>query len=246
MNPITILILLTALVAALWFLAPALKKPFTSRVAAFDLTLSNIGEGEHIEFISLYPDAAIGTRFLIAKQGTVPANGDLCGVNDVPIGVWYDETGTTTDLTQKRAIGLLGARKTTMRVAINSTVTLGDLLVPGAGSYAKTLPAAGVTPVSYNVIGRALRAGVAGDVIEFDPQPMVVILGAASGTVTQTQDTITDSTGGTPSTTFAAITAGATYAQGDLVAIKNALSSSAAENAKIKADIAALKTATGV
>ncbi len=35
---------------------------------------------------------------------------------------------------------------------------------------------------------------------------------------------ITDSTGGTPSATFAAITAGSTYAQADIVAIKNALS----------------------
>ncbi|MDE2144972.1 MAG: hypothetical protein KGJ01_03345 [Patescibacteria group bacterium] len=37
------------------------------------------------------------------------------------------------------------------------------------------------------------------------------------------QAAITDSTGGTASTTFAAITAGATYAQGDMVAAKNAL-----------------------
>ena len=39
----------------------------------------------------------------------------------------------------------------------------------------------------------------------------------------------------------AAITAGATYAQADMVAVKNALASLAAENAKIKADIAACK-----
>ena len=40
---------------------------------------------------------------------------------------------------------------------------------------------------------------------------------------------ITDDTGGTPSTTFAAITAGAGYAQADMVAVKNALSSIAAQ-----------------
>ena len=39
---------------------------------------------------------------------------------------------------------------------------------------------------------------------------------------------ITDSTGGTPSTTFAAITAGGSYAQADMVAVKNALSQVAA------------------
>lgn len=37
--------------------------------------------------------------------------------------------------------------------------------------------------------------------------------------------TFTDNTGGTPSSTLAAITAGGTYAQADLVAIKNALAS---------------------
>lgn len=39
------------------------------------------------------------------------------------------------------------------------------------------------------------------------------------------QALITDSTGGTPATTAAAITAGGSYAQADIVAIKNALSS---------------------
>jgi hypothetical protein len=37
------------------------------------------------------------------------------------------------------------------------------------------------------------------------------------------QAALTDSTGGTASTTFAAITAGASYAQADMVAVKNAL-----------------------
>jgi hypothetical protein len=37
-----------------------------------------------------------------------------------------------------------------------------------------------------------------------------------------------DNTGGTPSLTFAAITAGASYAQADMVAVKNALSEIAA------------------
>lgn len=50
---------------------------------------------------------------------------------------------------------------------------------------------------------------------------------AGDGTVrkrTTNPATITDSTGGTPSATFAAIAAGGSYAQADLTAIKNALS----------------------
>lgn len=49
--------------------------------------------------------------------------------------------------------------------------------------------------------------------------------------------TITDSTGGTPSATFAAIAAGATYLQGDLVAIKNALSEIALQLNAINAQV---------
>ena len=53
----------------------------------------------------------------------------------------------------------------------------------------------------------------------------------ATGTysvITGTVPAITDSTGGTASTTFAAITAGSSYAQADMVAVKNALSEVAA------------------
>lgn len=57
----------------------------------------------------------------------------------------------------------------------------------------------------------------------------------------QSQTALTDSTGGTPSTTLAAITAGAAYDQADLTAIKNAIASLAAELALIKTDIANIK-----
>lgn len=40
---------------------------------------------------------------------------------------------------------------------------------------------------------------------------------------------LTDSTGGTASSTLAAITAGSSYAQADMVAVKNALASIAAQ-----------------
>lgn len=58
----------------------------------------------------------------------------------------------------------------------------------------------------------------------------------------QSQQTITNSTGGAVSTTFAAITAGATYAQADLTAVKNALASIAAQLAFIKTDVTNVKT----
>lgn len=50
---------------------------------------------------------------------------------------------------------------------------------------------------------------------------------------------LTDSTGGTPATTLAAITAGAGYAQADMVAVKNAISQLAVSHAAIKAALTA-------
>jgi hypothetical protein len=44
---------------------------------------------------------------------------------------------------------------------------------------------------------------------------------------------LTDSTGGTPGTTLAAIAAGSSYSQADLVAVKNALATLAAQVNKL-------------
>lgn len=69
------------------------------------------------------------------------------------------------------------------------------------------------------------------------PRPnQAVIRGGQGAAITA----LTDSTGGTPSTTLAAITAGASYAQADLVAIKNAIASLAATQATM---ISEMKTA---
>lgn len=51
----------------------------------------------------------------------------------------------------------------------------------------------------------------------------------ANGTQAGPTATITDDTGGTASTTLAAITAGASYAESDMVAVKNALATLAAQ-----------------
>lgn len=72
-----------------------------------------------------------------------------------------------------------------------------------------------------------------------------VIQPAAAGQAApaaQVQAALTDSTGGTASTTLASITAGATYLQADLTAIKNAIASLAARLAEVKTDVANVKT----
>lgn len=58
----------------------------------------------------------------------------------------------------------------------------------------------------------------------------------------QTQDALTDNTGGSASNTLDAITAGAAYAQADMTAVKDAIASLAAQLAKIKTDVTNVKT----
>jgi hypothetical protein len=67
-------------------------------------------------------------------------------------------------------------------------------------------------------------------------------VGATQAAVTQTQTALTDSTGGTASTTLAEIAAGVSYDQADMTAAKNAIASLAAELALIKTDMANTQT----
>ncbi len=76
----------------------------------------------------------------------------------------------------------------------------------------------------------------------YNATPDVQPSGASQAAVSQTQTTLTDSTGGTPSTTLAAITAGTLYAQADMTAAKDAIASLAAELAFVAADVAATQT----
>lgn len=73
--------------------------------------------------------------------------------------------------------------------------------------------------------------------------PVIQPAGAAqAAAAAQGQASLTDSTGGSATTTLAAITAGVAYAQADLTAVKNALASIAAQLALIKTDVTNVKT----
>lgn len=61
----------------------------------------------------------------------------------------------------------------------------------------------------------------------------------AGGTQTGAIADLTDSTGGTASDTLAAITAGSTYAQADMTAVKNAIASLAAQVSALNAALQA-------
>jgi hypothetical protein len=132
----------------------------------------------------------------------------------------------------------------------------GTLDVTGAAVLDSTLTVAGATTLNGSLTmgdaddivvntGTGTKIGTAvGQKIGFWNVTPVVQPAAAgqAAAAAQTQDSLTDSTGGTASTTLAAITAGAAYAQADLTAIKNAIASLAAQLAKIRTDVANIKT----
>ena len=78
----------------------------------------------------------------------------------------------------------------------------------------------GAADVSIAEIGSLIGSG---DVPLASPTVPGIVLQAA------TVAALTDSTGGTASATLAAITAGSSYAEADMVAVKNALASLAAD-----------------
>jgi hypothetical protein len=132
----------------------------------------------------------------------------------------------------------------------------GTLDVTGAAVFDGTLTVAGATTLNGSLTmgdaddivvntGTGTKIGTAvGQKIGFWNVTPVVQPAAAgqAAAAAQTQDSLTDSTGGTASTTLAAITAGAAYAQADLTAIKNAIASLASQLAKIRTDVANIKT----
>ncbi|GEM_PF-2335422 len=158
------IILATALLAA-FILRRRPGKPGTG-----ERLFANIAEGTHEEFISRLPDNPIPAYFLLAKMGSDNQHADIAGHADIPIGVFRDTTlavGGADDLTIPVAIALFGAAEETRKVVLNSNVNEGDFLVADDNGCAKTLPLHG-GGTAY-VFGRALMAGAAGDVIEFDP-----------------------------------------------------------------------------
>lgn len=145
------------------------------------MLLANIAEGRHrhgslsrLPAVEI-PNAANGTRlYLLAKNNGTVGQATLAGVGDIPIGIFGDSTdrgsfggNTFTDLTIPLVVRAFGSADETELVSINSGVAAGDLLVPDANGYGKTLPAS--APGIHYVFGRALKAGIAGDNIEFDP-----------------------------------------------------------------------------
>jgi len=132
----------------------------------------------------------------------------------------------------------------------------GTLDVTGAAVLDSTLTVAGATTLNGSLTmgdaddivvntttGTKIGTAVGQKIGFWNATPVVQPAAAGqAAAAAQTQDSVTDSTGGSASTTLAAITAGAAYAQADMEAVKDAIASIAAQLAKIKTDVANIKT----
>jgi hypothetical protein len=148
-----------------------------------------------------------------------------------------DAAGTGVEWTDN--VDLPGTLDVTGAAVLDSTLT-----VAGAATFNGNVTMGDADDIVVNT-GTGTKIGTAvGQKIGFWNVTPVVQPAAAgqAAAAAQTQDSLTDSTGGTASTTLAAITAGAAYAQADLTAIKNAIASLASQLAKIRTDVANIKT----
>src|SRR5579863_5459480 len=147
-------------------LAPASLQPNRkNRNPGVRAEFANIAEGSAATGNKSYlPDAAIANRFNLVIIGSSQNNVTPSAANtDIPLGVCTDSPDST-NLDVPVNVALLGCAKGTLKVVLGGTVNAGDMLQSnGDGTAIKLLTTTGTF---YN-LGRALMAGVAGDVIEF-------------------------------------------------------------------------------
>ncbi len=152
----TLLIPVVASAAAVAFVAlhPATKRRgFISAI--------NIAEGTNKNAKTYKADAAVGTRFLLAKIGTDQNHSAACGASDIPIGTMTDEAAAAEDLV---AVELLGISNRTLLMVASEVITAGEAVYTAAGGKVQDLPAGAGT---YYKVGHALTASAAdGDLIE--------------------------------------------------------------------------------
>jgi len=141
--------------------------------------------------LSRTADAAITVRWSLVTLGATPATTIKSNLaTTTPIGVIDDTTDTlNSDLTiQVHYRAFVGSGET-LKVAVNSTVTAGDKLIPDTSN-----PIYGMTDPGNNLnrFGIALTSGVAGGVVEFLPfPPSRTAAGIATAAASSVNDAIT-------------------------------------------------------
>lgn len=126
--------------------------------------LANVGEGFIPSVKTYLADAVVATRYLIAKPGTDENHVGICGVNDIPKGIFTDEAEAAEDSV---AVALFGMHKDGALGIASAAIAVDAFVVPAANGKLRTLPA---TTGTYYIIGRCTKAaGADGDKVEFVP-----------------------------------------------------------------------------
>jgi len=148
---------------------------------------AEVHKGSRLSYLA---DAAITTRWTIVTIGATPGKTVKANTaSSTPLGIIDDTTDTLNgDLTIPVHVRMFSGTGETMKVAVNSTVNIGDWLIPDTSTYIYGLTDPGL---SLNRFGRALTAGVAGGVVEFSPcLPTRISSGVYTSTASGTTDAI--------------------------------------------------------
>ena len=113
--------------------------------------------------------AALESRHLLVSPGTSQDKIVVCPVSaGVPLGVCTDE-GAVGDTVN---VQLLGSADGTVQMVAEAEITTNVFVVPG-GTTAGTVRALPETGGTYYIVGRVVKGGAAGAIIEVDPCPCV-------------------------------------------------------------------------
>ena len=134
--------------------------------------------------------AALETKHLLVSPGTSQDKIVACPTSaGIPIGVCTDE-GAVGD---KVNVKLLGSADETVLMVAEAEVTTNVFVVPG-GTTAGTVRALPETPGTYYVVGRVVKGGAAGTLIEVDPIPCAKVTIAAAAAAPLAWDALVDLT----------------------------------------------------
>ena len=109
--------------------------------------------------------AMTAKEYLFVKQAAAANEVELCGAGEAALGVAQGKIHNDATDVPVRLLNAAG----TVKVQLGATVALGAKVMSDANAKAITATA------TNSVLGQALQAGVANDIIEIIPQPATIL-----------------------------------------------------------------------
>ncbi len=227
MNPIKLILLLTAALLACAFLpglaraaGPVAREKARTFFSGLDclgpgeLHLANVAEGTHVRSLTRFTDAAISTRHLLYKTGSDATHIAVTAASEEPLGTVPDEASAAEERVQ---LDLLGIGPETRLMVASENIAADVNVFTAANGKVQDEPAVAGT---YWLVGRSVTAvtdyanSPKLEVLPCKPIKLVVIAALSAPT------TAAGSDAGTTQTL-------ANACKADLVAIDNALAAPA-------------------